>query len=95
MNGARSVVGVRRLGAALFAITAAIVFAEPLMACTVCMGAPDDPMTQGVSRGVWILLGIVFVVQALFVALFLTFWKRSRDLKKFRESLRVIEGGSR
>lgn len=69
--------------------------AQPLLACTVCMGAPDDPMTQGVSRGVWILLGIVFVVQALFVALFWTFWRRARELKKFREQFRVIEGGSR
>jgi hypothetical protein len=73
----------------------ALAVAEPILACTVCMGAPDDPMTRGVSRGVWVLLGIVFFIQIAFAALFFSFWRRGRELRKFREQFRVIEGGSR
>jgi hypothetical protein len=73
----------------------ALIVTEPLLACTVCMGAPDDPMTQGVSRGVWVLLAVIFAVQALFVALFVSFWRRARELRKFREQFRVVGGGSR
>ena len=125
MTEARSVLGLRRLAAALFghgaaparrrryageaagaalrtpppivavAILVLLSMAEPASACTVCMGAPDDPMTQGVSRGVWVLLSIIFAVQIGFVALFWSFRKRARDLKKFREQFRVVDGGSR
>jgi hypothetical protein len=65
-----------------------------VFACAVCYGAPGDPMTEGMNRGIWVLLGIVFVVQAGFVALFWSFWRRAREQRRFRESLRVIEGGS-
>ena len=68
--------------------------AQPAFACAVCYGAPGDPMTEGMNRGIWVLLGIVFVVQVGFVALFWSFWRRAREQRRFRESLRVIEGGS-
>lgn len=77
------------------ALVAAVVVlaAQVASACPVCYGAPDDPMVKGVSNGVWVLLGLVGFVQIGFVALFWTFWRRGRDLKRFRDSLRVIEGG--
>lgn len=67
--------------------------AQSALACPVCFGAPGDPMTKGVSNGVWVLLGIVGFVQIGFVAMFWSFWRRAREQRRFRESLRVIEGG--
>jgi hypothetical protein len=62
-------------------------------ACAVCYGAPGDPMVKGVNNGIWVLLGLVGLVQIGFVALFWSFWRRAREQRRFRESLRVIEGG--
>ena len=74
---------------------AALFCAQVASACPVCFGAPGDPMTKGVSNGVWVLLGLVGFVQIGFVAMFWSFWRRAREQRRFRESLRVIEGGSR
>ena len=65
-----------------------------LLACTVCMGAPGDPLVEGANNGIWVLLGVIFFVQVMFVALFLTFWKKTRQLRKFRDQFRVVQGGS-
>jgi hypothetical protein len=64
-------------------------------ACPVCFGSPDDPMVKGSSNGIWVLLGIVFFVQLGFVALFWSFWRRAKELKKFRDQFHVINGGLR
>lgn len=64
-----------------------------LLACTVCMGAPGDPLVRGANNGIWVLLSVVFVVQVLFIALFITFWRRARAQKKFREQFRVVTSG--
>jgi hypothetical protein len=63
-------------------------------ACPVCYGAPDDPMVKGTNNGVWVLLGVVGFVQVGFGALFLSFWRRARAQRRFKDSLRVIEGGT-
>jgi hypothetical protein len=71
-----------------------ILFIAPaLYACPVCWGAPDDPMVKGVNSGIWVLLGLVGFVQLGFVAMFYSFWRKAREHRRFRESLRVIEGG--
>jgi hypothetical protein len=67
--------------------------ALPAFGCPVCWGAPDDPMVKGVNKGIYVLLGLVGVVQIGFAALFWSFWKRARDQRRFRDSLHVIEGG--
>jgi len=66
---------------------------QAVSACPVCFGAPDDPMVKGVNNGIWVLLGVVGFVQIGFIALFFSFWRRAREQRRFRESLRVIEGG--
>ena len=76
-----------------FAAALLILLAPSALACPVCWGAPDDPMVKGVNSGIWVLLGLVGFVQIGFVALFWSFWRRGRELRRFRESLRVIEGG--
>ena len=67
--------------------------ALPAMGCSVCWGAPDDPMVKGVNKGIYVLLGLVGFVQIGFAALFWSFWRRAREQRRFRESLHVIEGG--
>lgn len=76
------------------AAMAAVMFLGPaLAACPVCWGAPDDPMVKGVNSGIWVLLVLVGLVQAGFIAMFWSFRQRARQQQRFRESLRVIEGG--
>ena len=70
-----------------------MLLAAPAFACPVCFGAPNDPMVKGMNNGIWVLLGVVGVVQIGFIAMFWSFWRRARDQRRFRESLRVIEGG--
>lgn len=76
-------------------IIAVALLALPIAAnaCPVCFGDPNSPMTKGTTNGIWFLLGIVAVVQAGFVALFFSFWRRAREAKKFREQFRLIGGG--
>jgi hypothetical protein len=77
-------------------VIAAVLILAPVaaQACTVCWGSPSDPMVKSVNKGIWVLLGFIGFVQIGFAALFYSFWRRSRELRRFKESLRVIEGGS-
>lgn len=72
-----------------------ILIAPAAFACPVCFGAPDDPMVKGMSNGIWVLLSLVALVQIGFVAMFWSFWRRAREQKRFRESLRVIHSYDR
>ncbi len=74
---------------------AILAFAQTAAACPVCFGAPDDPMVKGVNNGLWVLLGLVAAVQIGFGAMFWSFWRRAREQKRFRESLRVIHSFDR
>jgi hypothetical protein len=78
---------------ALLLTLVTLLLAQAVSACPVCFGAPDDPMVKGVNNGIWVLLGVVGFVQIGFIALFFSFWRRAREQRRFRESLRVIEGG--
>lgn len=90
----------RRLGAASFfrALPSALcalvlLLAQDAAACSVCYGAPGDPLVKGANNGIMFLLGIVGFVQIGFIAMFWSFWRKAREQRRFRESLRVIEGG--
>ncbi|HKR65336.1 MAG TPA: hypothetical protein VJZ00_16510 [Thermoanaerobaculia bacterium] len=74
-------------------VLATLLFTQAAFACPACYGPPDDPMVKATNNGIWVLLGVVGFVQIGFVALFWSFWRRARALRRFRESLRVIEGG--
>ena len=76
----------RHLLVVLIAILAPIV----ANACPVCFGDPNSPMTKGTSNGILFLLGIVGFVQVSFVALFFSFWRRAKALKKFKEQFHVV-----
>lgn len=81
--------------AGVVAFAAFVLLAPVALACPVCFGSPDDPMVKGVNNGIWVLLSLVGVVQIGFVALFWSFWRRAREQKRFRDSLRVIHSDDR
>ena len=63
-------------------------------ACPVCFGDPNAPMQKGVNNGIWVLLGFIGFVQIGFVALFWSFYRRARALRRTRERMHLIEGGA-
>lgn len=66
---------------------------DAALACGVCYGDPDAPMTDGLNKGILVLLGFVGVVQAGFVALFWNFRKRAKDAQARRDGFELIRGG--
>ena len=76
------------------AIVIALFAPQFASACPVCFGDPNSAMTKGTSNGIAFLLGTVFFVQLGFGAMFWSFWRRARALRRQRESMRVIQGGA-
>ncbi len=64
-------------------------------ACPVCYGASDSAMAGGVNNAVFLMLGIIVVVQIGFAALFWTFWRRAKEIRQRREKFRLITGFGR
>lgn len=65
-----------------------------LSACPVCYGAPNSPMTKSSNNAIMFLLGVVGFVQIGFIALFWSFWRRAKELRRRRESFSVLDGGA-
>jgi hypothetical protein len=65
-----------------------------LSACPVCYGAPDSPMTKSSNNAIMFLLGVVGFVQVGFIALFWSFWRRTKELRRRRESFHLLDGGA-
>jgi hypothetical protein len=63
-------------------------------ACPVCFGGAAS-VSKGMDSAIWFLLGTVAFVQIGFVALFFSFWRRGRALRRRREQFHLIEGGVR
>ncbi len=63
-------------------------------ACPVCFGGPNS-LSKGMDTAILFLLSIVGLVQLGFVALFWTFWRRAKELRRRRESFQIIDGGVR
>ncbi len=66
----------------------------PAMACPVCFGESDSPMAQGMNNGIFFLLGVIGAVQIGFVALFVSFRRRGREVQERKEAFEVIRGGT-
>ena len=64
-----------------------------LSACPVCYGAPNSPMTKSSNNAIMFLLGVIGFVQVGFVAMFWSFWRRARELRRRRESFLLLDGG--
>ena len=78
-----------------FTFTVSLLIAQTASACPVCFGDPNAPSAKGMNAAIWFLLAMVGFVQAGFVALFVALWRRSRALRRHRESFQLIEGGIR
>ncbi len=83
----------RQHGVVAALVVGLLMLAPAASACPVCFGAPGDPLVKGATNGVWVLLGFVGFVQLGFIALFWSFWRRAKALRKLREQFRVIDGG--
>ena len=79
--------------AQIAAVILVFAFATVASACPVCYGTQQTPLTKSAGNGVLFLLGIVGSVQVGFVALFVSFWKRTKALQQKREQFQIIEGG--
>jgi hypothetical protein len=81
---------------ARFVVIAVVLLLTPalLSACPVCYGAPNSPMTKSSNNAIVFLLGVIGFVQVGFVAMFWSFWRRAREMRRLRESFHVIEGGA-
>ncbi len=81
---------------ARFVLVAVAILLIPtvLAACPVCYGAPGSPMTKGSNNAIIFLLGVIGFVQVGFVAMFWSFWRRARELRRRRESFRLLDGGA-
>ena len=68
--------------------------ANAAFACPVCFGGANS-LSKGMDSAILFLLSIVGFVQLGFVALFWSFWRRAKELRRKRESFHLIEGGVR
>ena len=66
----------------------------PAFACPVCFGGASSA-GKGMDAAIWFLLSVVGFVQIGIVALFFSFWRRAKELRRKRESFRLLEGGVR
>ena len=82
-----------RFAVAVVIAVAVLGAVEPAMACPVCFGESDSPMAQGMNNGIFFLLGVIGTVQIGFVALFVSFRRRGRELQERRDSFEVVRGG--
>ena len=63
----------------IFYIT--IVLTNILNACSVCFGAPDHPVTQGMNKAIFFLLSVItFILLCIMYGMFSIF-KRSKNIE--------------
>lgn len=72
----------RRCGAVVFAIAAMLGRPYPAIACAVCFGDPDSPLTKGALMGVYVLVGVVGFVLVGITATGVLWVQRSRRLER-------------
>ena len=68
------------------AIVAPLGFVSPTLACSVCFGDPDSPLTKGALMGVYVLVGVVGFVLLSIAATGVYWIQRSRRLTRGNES---------
>ena len=82
-----------RFAVAVVIAVAVLGAVEPAMACPVCFGESDSPMAQGMNNGIFFLLGVIGTVQIGFVALFVSFRRRGKEVQERKDSFEVIRRG--
>jgi len=71
----------RRWARRAFATAAAVVIggSASVLACPLCFGAEETPLIDGAKLGVLVMLGVLFAVQAAFIAFFLYLRRHARQ----------------
>jgi hypothetical protein len=59
---------------------AVIVGGSTVLACPMCFGAEETTLVNGTRLGVLVMLGVLFAVQAAFVAFFLYLRRRAKRI---------------
>ena len=72
----------RRYGAVVLIVAAVLGCASPALACAVCFGDPESPLTKGALMGVYVLVGVVGFVLAGIAATGVFWIQRSRRLAR-------------
>ena len=72
----------RRGAAVILAVAAVLGCASPALACAVCFGDPESPLTKGALMGVYVLVGVVGFVLAGIAATGVFWIQRSRRLAR-------------
>jgi hypothetical protein len=84
-----------RRNSQLALITAAILLVPAVLsACPVCYGNPDSPMTKSSNNAILFMIGVIGFVQIGFIAMFWSFWRRVKAMRRLRESFRLVDGGA-
>ena len=78
----------------LIAVVVTALVPAVLSACPVCYGAPDSPMTKSSNNAIGFLLGVIGFVQIGFIAMFWSFWRRAKAMRRLKESFRLLDGGA-
>ncbi len=65
----------------LLNVILAIFFPNYLIACAVCYGAPEDPITQSLNTAMLFMLGTVFFVLSCIVYSIFTLIKRNKNIQ--------------
>ena len=60
---------------------AALLSAQPALACSVCFGDPNSSMNQGAQAGMLVLLGVVGVVLTGLASMMLFWMRRAANLR--------------
>ena len=65
----------------LLNVILAMFFPNFLIACAVCYGAPEDPITQSLNTAMLFMLGTVFFVLSCIVYSIFTLIKRNKNIQ--------------
>ena len=75
-------------------VIAILLIPTVLSACPVCYGAPDSPMTKSSNNAILFMIGVIGFVQIGFIAMFWSFWRRAKAMRRLKESFRLLDGGA-
>ena len=69
------------LSLAIFTGVIALYSARPALACSVCAGDPNAPLSQGAQAGMLVLLGVIGAVLTGIASLFIFWMRRAAKLR--------------
>ncbi len=72
----------REVAVVVSTVLLSLIVAQTMIACPVCYGAADSPMTDGMNVAILSLLGITGGVLAGFIAFFVYLRKRAKMLQR-------------